>query len=488
MSRALSPDPHGLAAPGAPSVQRRRRMLGAFKIFAAIVAVYLAWRLAVDPGWTKLAAAVVAAGALFPAYLWCAGRVGGVPLFPLFSVTYLWTYAYPLAGGNPEVEAYGHELTLFAGLAVAAALGIGTLAWYMVVKRPYRLPGNLREMAAGRGDWLLIGTIFGAVLFTMSVIAHWQVFGEGIFSVVRAALIGLCSVGIFALAYRLGRGELPQLRKIFFVAAFLLYLVTQMATLLIVSGLVAVALFAVGYAVGARRLPLGWIVALIAAFALLHVGKHDMRERYWYPPQAVQPWEYPAFFTEWFGHGVRRIVTPDPTESAQLIYERVGLVQLLLRVLDEAPERTDYLMGETYAVVPQLLVPRLFNPDKPSAHEGTTILNVHYGLQSREDTLSTTIGWGLLNEAIANFGVAGIVLFGLVMGGVYGWVTRVTADAPLLSLRMLVAITFMGFAIQTEFTAGVYVSALFQSLVALFAVSLVFMRRGGAPARPQWTR
>jgi hypothetical protein len=35
----------------------------------------------------------------------------------------------------------------------------------------------------------------------------------------------------------------------------------------------------------------------------------------------------------------------------------------------------------------------------------------------------------------------------------------------------------MAFAVQTEFTAGVYASALFQSLVSLFAVSFLFMER-----------
>ena len=110
------------------------------------------------------------------------------------------------------------------------------------------------------------------------------------------------------------------------------------------------------------------------------------------------------------------------------------------------------------------------------------MLSVHYNLQSPEDTRTTTIGWGLLNEAAANFGIMGVVGLAILLGVAYGWVTRFAAEAPVLSLRMLVAITFMVFAVQTELTAGVYVSALFQSLVSLAALSLWFMDRTHATA------
>lgn len=483
MARALIPDGPGADSPGEGASLRRRRLLDAFRLGAFLVALFLGYRMAVEPGWTKMAAAVVAAGALLPVYLWCAGRVGGVPLFPLFSISYLWTYAYPLASGNPGVESFGDDLALWAGLTVSAALIIGTLVWYVIVRRPYRLPPRIREIVGGKGDYLLMGMVAAAALLTMSVVGYWGVFGEGVFSIVRSSLVGLSAVGIFTLAYRKGRGELSLVKKVIYIVSFLFYLVTQMATLFLVGGLIAMALFVIGSAIGARRIPWAWLVGLLALFAFLHAGKADMRERYWYPPQAIQPSEYPTFFVEWIDHGVQKITNPDPGELAPPLYERVGLAHLLLRVLDEAPQRTAYLMGETYAVIPQLLVPRIFNPDKPSAHEGTTILNVHYGIQSREDTLTTTIGWGMLNEAVANFGMFGVLLFGVATGGIYGWVTRVSSNAGLLSLRMLIAITFMAFAIQTEFTAGVYFSALFQSLVALFALSVFFMRRGGL-ARP----
>jgi hypothetical protein len=45
---------------------------------------------------------------------------------------------------------------------------------------------------------------------------------------------------------------------------------------------------------------------------------------------------------------------------------------------------------------------------------------------------------------------------------------------------MLIAIVFCAFAVQTEFSAGVYVSALFQSLAVITALAFVVME----PRRP----
>jgi hypothetical protein len=82
-----------------------------------------------------------------------------------------------------------------------------------------------------------------------------------------------------------------------------------------------------------------------------------------------------------------------------------------------------------------------------------------------------------LNEAYANFGPLGVAGLGLLLGGIYGRVTRMTAGAPVLALRSLVAMTFAAIAVQAEFTAGVYVSALFQSLVSILAASFFLMDR-----------
>src|SRR4029077_14865218 len=156
--------------------------------------------------------------------------------------------------------------------------------------------------------------------------------------------------------------------------------------------------------------------------------------------------------------------------------ERASLMQLLLYVQLMTPDQVPYMDGETYAIVPEGLVPRIFDPGKPASHEGTYLLNIHYGFQTREATATTTIGFGLLNEAYANFGYAGVLLLSLVLGVYYGGVSRWAQVAPVLSLRSLFAIVVANNTFQTEYSASVYVAALFQATCALAAIAIIFMR------------
>src|SRR5207237_309774 len=102
--------------------------------------------------------------------------------------------------------------------------------------------------------------------------------------------------------------------------------------------------------------------------------------------------------------------------------------------------------------------------------------NIHYGVQTREDTAITTIGWGLLNEAYANFGLVGCAGLAVVLGIFYGSMARWSLNTPMLSARSLFTMMVLNFAIQTEFSASVYVTALFQTFVPLLAVTFLFMK------------
>ena len=110
------------------------------------------------------------------------------------------------------------------------------------------------------------------------------------------------------------------------------------------------------------------------------------------------------------------------------------------------------------------------------------MLNIHYGLQTAEQTQRTTIGFGLLNESFANFGYIGIAGLAIVLACYYGVVGRFAGNAPILSLRSLFAVIVASYSFQSEFAAGVYVAALFQSTVALLLMAVFFMRTQAVPA------
>jgi len=255
--------------------------------------------------------------------------------------------------------------------------------------------------------------------------------------------------------------------------------ITSAAFLILVGALSIVLLTTIAFILGRRKVPWLPIILVLLCLLPLHYGKREMREKYWglHQSHLVQPWEYPAWYAEWIGYSFDNFnVTVSKKAETESVLERASLMHLLLMVQAKTPTNVPYLNGNTYTFIPSLLVPRILNPNKIRSHEGTYLLSIHYGLQTRADTLRTTIGWGLLNEAYANFGLSGCAGLAIILGAAYGQATRWSINTPLLSSRSLFAVLLMSFAFQSEFSAGVYVAALFQSLVPLVLITIVFMR------------
>jgi hypothetical protein len=260
-----------------------------------------------------------------------------------------------------------------------------------------------------------------------------------------------------------------------------IFMITQAASLLLVASMVSAVALAVGYSMGGRRIPWGSVMVALAIFLVLHLGKGEMREEYWYPePQPVPLTIYPQFFGQWFRAGIEELAKPDELKETQPIYERISLMHLLLLSQHLSPDSIPYLEGESYVSVLRGLVPRFLDPDKPSTHDSTRLLSLHYGLQTEQAQESTQIGWGYLNEGYANFGVGGVALVALFIGGLLAFVTRHAVAAPFMSLQNLLGVMLMVIAVQTDFSMAVMVAATFQSFVGVLLLSPFFERRRAA--------
>jgi len=419
---------------------------------------------------------MIVASALLPAYLWASGRSRGLPVFPLHALAFVWTYALPLVAGQEEIALYETDEIVFAAITVSLYAIAGTIAWY-IASRLGRDRARYLVLPEGRGYALLVGSLLVGGVFIMLIFGGLLQFEPGVFGILRSSIIAFASIAFFVLSVRMGRGELVRGQKALFVAAASFFIIMQMSNFFLIGSIISVASALIGYTVGRRRVPWIAIVAALAIFGFLHAGKGEMRERYWTAGgNTVPPIELPIVFAEWIGAGMRELTSAETGLGHQPIYERVSLMHLLLFVQRASPDQVPYLDGATYAIIPRLLVPRIIDPDKPDSHQGTAMLNVEYGIQSQQDTETTVIGWGLLNEGFANFGLGGVVGLGFLIGLVFGVVGSLTAGAPIMSFENLVGVTFAAMAIQSEFTMAVFATALFQSLVAL-TLLLPFLTR-----------
>ncbi|WP_228014763.1 hypothetical protein [Fortiea sp. LEGE XX443] len=438
---------------------------------------------------SKLAAVFVTVAALCPNYLWCSGRAKGMPIFPFFALTHIWTYGLPLVTHHPTVLTYSLENQLFASLTVAGFLIIGTSVWFSHVKSAPRTHKCYRALGSGKGNKFFFFILIVGIFFNVSFYGNWgwlSLINGGLFTAIRAAILGLNALATFVFAYQLGNKELTRIQSILFILLLSAYMITDSLGYLLVSASSSFLLAVIAFTISRKKVPIIPIIIVLLCIFLLHYGKGEMRQKYWGTTEYyLQPWEYPTRYAEWIGYSIHYLnsknqdddLSTNKTEEKQSFFERASVIQMLLLAQTKSPETIPYMYGQTYSIIPELLVPRIFNQNKIRSHEGTSLLNIHYKIQTREQTLTTTIGWGLLAESYANFGLMGCGGLAIILGGAYGKATRWSINAPILSVQSLFAVMMMSFAFQSEYSAGVYVAALFQSSTVLACISFVLMKK-----------
>jgi hypothetical protein len=114
------------------------------------------------------------------------------------------------------------------------------------------------------------------------------------------------------------------------------------------------------------------------------------------------------------------------------------------------------------------------------------LLNVHFGRQDLEATLTTYIAWGLLPEAYGNFGaITGSVILAIFMGVLFAWIENLTARKLLVSMEGFLSLSLlMNLMNSFEMVASVLVTSTFQSFVVIVAASMPFVHRTTTPRPP----
>jgi len=233
------------------------------------------------------------------------------------------------------------------------------------------------------------------------------------------------------------------------------------------SGLAVV----LGYVVTAKRIPWVGLGIAFAVVSILHAGKFEVRQRYWsahtQTMQQSSVFQVPAMMADWFTAGVGALASGDSHSSSVL--ERASLLHMLLLVQRTTPDLIPYLEGKTYALLPAMLIPRFLDPEKLESQAGLNLLSVRYGLQPVEATANTTIGWGMVAEAYANFGYLAVVLVGVLFRALCGFLMGLSVGAAPLSLPMLITIA----ATLTMFNVEMDLSYLTITLAQTFAALLI---------------
>ena len=408
---------------------------------------------------------------LVPGLLWA--RSGG-SRFPVFETILLLcanAYAIPLLNAREQLAAYPAEVITKAGFAVVV-YQLSAILTYVSIRGVPGRSGFWRESVITRDIERLIvyGLISSTLYIWVSTFTTWIPADLG--SVLRAVFFGVSTLCTFVSTQRLGRGEMARNEKfvLFFTLIPQLILMSVGLLLIVPLGLIGIALL--GYLSGGKRIP--WLVigVCFALIAVLHTGKTKMRTKYWdegYPAPTLT--QLPSYFAEWIEFGLQP-TSGDKSVGHKLI-ERSSLMHIMCLVVSITPERQDYLYGKTYTYVLPQLIPRLFYPNKPRSHIATYELGIYYGLQDEEATNTTTIAFGLLTEAYANFGFYGCIMLGAFWGF---WLKKLqiwSTFSPMFSFAGLSMVLLTAWSFNAELTMAAWASSLEQALLVVLGAPMI---------------
>jgi len=387
--------------------------------------------------------AILAACSL-PFFSWARHGAVSIPILPAVALVYILNYAVPVLTGN--FENYTPYEVMRGALTVALFLLMAFLSWRMLVfARP------LERLSVDRGltlDSTLLRSIFCALLMGLvfnagNILNSWGWLGtwSGTF---KSFGITATSGGCYLFGIALGRRNLSMAQRYLGYALVSSVILMEITTLFMNMAITYLLAIFLGYVTSAYRLP--WLALSIglAVASILNLGKGDMRSQYWISGtedlKEISILEAPSLIANWLELGIERLASGN-NEGEQTFIDRASQLSTLLLAQQQTPENIAFLDGETYANFSRMLIPRFLSPGKITSQDNLNLLSVHYGLQTDLDTRTTTLAWGMVPEAYANFGYTGIILAGLAFGLLIGGLTWLTAGAPPISLRGLVGIS-----------------------------------------------
>jgi hypothetical protein len=434
----------------------------------------------------------IAAPMLLLLQLWLRQAGPVLPILPAYLLIQAIVNLVPLAGSSIPA-AWVERADLLTGVTVSLLL------WFVAIGAGWLFTAPTLGMVTDRTPlplarsqiWLAHQLLLVALLCRLAPSApgFWTLLGSNantVFSLLMVVGNFSITAGGFLGAYRWAIGALPRAWLWWLTVGAILF--QSFATLLLSSaqGLVLTVLLGLWLGRPRRALPVT-LVALVLV-GVLQQGKAVVRERYWdngtggKALAAVNPTQLVA---EWIDASLNAAPAAGSGIQRAGVADRISNLYNLFYVVDKLEAGTPPMDGGSLAVIPQVLVPRVFNPDKVRGQEGQVLLNLHFGRQqNRAQTEVTYIAWGFLPEAVGNFGsFFGPLLYGVVVGMLLRISENVGRLQPLLSVAGLLSLAVtVVWLTSYEMVASTFVGSIAQIITFLVLLTLVLGSAGAAAA------
>jgi hypothetical protein len=261
------------------------------------------------------------------------------------------------------------------------------------------------------------------------------------------------SIGIVCIFYRGGKGIYRPYQMAIGMVGLGLGVAANWITGSLINGACILGAGLLAYMLGRKRVPVLAMVVGLILIGFLQMGKAGyraalMNEKSGY---VEVPTSLYQAYSLWFRISWDTLTVPkEESEKNANLFARTSLIQVLAVAMDTVPHKLPYMFGKTYGMIPELLVPRVFWPDKMRGTWPTECMGVYIGIQTEGGTDTTGIAIGPPAEGWLNFGWAGLVLEGILFGVFFGLPAALTRRLEPYNIGWLMCCVFLVACVDME--------------------------------------
>jgi hypothetical protein len=442
----------------------------------------------IEPG-EFLWLAILAMLCLLPTVRWFQTGMRHLPLGEGFAAMHLAYYVIPCLGPpQGETEYYTGVVRVQALIGLVVFLGAFVISYWMVLR--WRRP-----MFAGLGvlrreiNLATVRFLFGVWVVAMLALQSGFIPNLGILrNEFMSALGALGSIAVVSLFYRLGQNRLEGVSRLWLFGGLVLGLAASFASGSLIYGATVLGAALLAFSLGRKRLPVIATIAVVLVVGLLQLGKNDYRSAAFGNGAEEDYIEAPSGLVQayhlWLGAAWNAFTKKSVSSSEELpIFQRTSLIQIMALAMETVPGDKTYVYGASYAMLPEMMVPRIFWAGKLRATTPTEDLGIYLGIQTVEGSQSTGIAIGPPAEAWLNFGWLGLAAAGAFLGLFFGYPARMSRHFQPRQIGWLLTCIFLVDSIDLEHSVPELCNSLLQTLFVGFILLFFISRQPAGRSR-----
>jgi hypothetical protein len=417
-----------------------------------------------------------------PLFLWASNsNEREPPAFQCFCLIFFPYYAYPILCSKPAYMKFSEEDRLTASTSVLIFLVVAIVVYYVGRSRtrPRGPSGLLAYRRLPQSTERSLCTVMLGAWFAYVFLRNFGFLNLGnAGNVVHTMATGCATVAMWTLGRQIGERRLTMFHVVLVIGLSLLGMLISVATGSLAAAFSLLMIGVVAYSLGCNSIPWTAILISLSLFSFLNLGKSEMRIIHWrHGPPLLSISKMTDIYGTWFEAssdillGRKEVLKWDENRS---VLDRMNLIHMQTLVVHKTPSQLQFLWGKTYQDIPIALIPRLLWPNKPHSHTSTATLGLYYGITNIRQLKTTTIGFGMVAEAWANFGWAGVVGLSVVMAIAMRVVAIACSHAHPSSLHMLLSVVWVGWSFQIEGCMSFWLASLAQSIGVMLVILYPF--------------